>query len=207
MVSTSTRRFPSTAIDATVWAAAGTDTSAPAIGTATMIRAPSRAPRTRIPNIMRNAPSSLHAGPYPYEPAESQSCTACSQFREGGKPDVAVRFHFHSKTLPMGNVTKKPLLRSPEQPLQPRHLMEVVIEGKHHQHQHQNQPDPEPVFLGLFRQRTPPQHLGRVEQKVAAIEQGHREQIQQPDRYGQHRRQMKQGNQPQRGDLTRNLRD
>ena len=36
-------------------------------------------------------------------------CTACSQFRRGGKPDIAVQFHFHSKTLPIGNVTKKPL--------------------------------------------------------------------------------------------------
>src|SRR4249920_1291963 len=72
---------------------------------------------------------------------------ACSQFREGGKPDIAVRFHFHSKTLPMGNVTKKPLLRSPEQHLQPRYLMEVVVKGEHHQHQHQNQPHAEPVFL------------------------------------------------------------
>src|SRR4029077_3517237 len=36
-------------------------------------------------------------------------CTACSQFSRGGKPDIAVQFHFHSKTLPMGNVTKKPL--------------------------------------------------------------------------------------------------
>src|SRR5712671_2288681 len=195
MVSTSTRRFPSTAIDATVWAAAGTDTSAPPIGTATMIRAPSRAPRTRIPNIMRNAPSSLHCRSDPYEPAESQSCTACSQFRGGGKPHIAVRFHFHSKTLPMGNVTKKPLLRSPEQPLEPRHLMEIIIESEHHQQQHQNQPHAEPVFLGFFRQRAPPQYLSRVEQKVATIEQGHREQIQQPDRNGQHRCQMKQGNQ------------
>src|SRR6266704_2742225 len=146
MVSTSTRRFPSTEIDATVCAAAGT--SAPPIGTATMIRAPSRAPAIAFPTSCATRPRHCHAGPYPYEPAESQSCTACNQFREGGKPDIAVRFHFHSKTLPMGNVTKKPLLRSPEQPLQPGHLMEVVIEGKHHQHQHQDQPHAEPVFLG-----------------------------------------------------------
>ena len=35
-------------------------------------------------------------------------CPACSQFCRGGKRPIAVQFHFHSKTLPIGHVTKKP---------------------------------------------------------------------------------------------------
>ena len=37
-------------------------------------------------------------------------CPACSQFCRGGKRSGAAQFHFHSNTLPISNVTKKPLL-------------------------------------------------------------------------------------------------
>ena len=76
MVSTSTRRFPSTAIDAAVCAAACDETqraaTVAATGTANITRAASKPPRTRIPKFMRNAPLSFRRRPAPLEPADSQ---------------------------------------------------------------------------------------------------------------------------------------
>ena len=47
--------------------------------------------------------------PHPQGPANSRTCcAACSQFCRGGKRSNAAQFHFHSNTLPNGNVTKKP---------------------------------------------------------------------------------------------------
>ena len=76
MVSTSTRRFPSTAIDAAVWAAAGDDTSARrqrgGTGTANMIRAASKTPpHSHSKHSCATRPYHSDAGPYPYEPADS----------------------------------------------------------------------------------------------------------------------------------------
>src|SRR5882757_2250062 len=66
MVSSSTRRLPSTVIDAVVWATADDETTAAhsvaATGMAIMIRAATRPPRnTRSPTFMRNAPLSFHS--------------------------------------------------------------------------------------------------------------------------------------------------
>src|SRR5258708_9851225 len=77
MVSTSTRRLPSTTIEAAVWAAAGADINAAATvaatGMATKIRAANKPPRTRIPTVMRNAPllslsraAPLRTGRFPF---------------------------------------------------------------------------------------------------------------------------------------------
>jgi hypothetical protein len=59
IVSDSTRRFPSTAIEDTVWAAADDETSPTAsvvaTGTAKSIRAAVKPPRTCIPKLMRSA--------------------------------------------------------------------------------------------------------------------------------------------------------
>ena len=99
-------------------------------------------------------------------------CPACSQFCRGGKRPIAVQFHFHSKTLPIGHVIKKAASRC-------RQMQDVVIGGKHHQHQHQTQPDPEPHLLRPVRQGAPAHGLDRIEQKVTAIEQRHRKQVQQ----------------------------
>ena len=54
-------------------------------------------------------------------------------------------------------------------------MQDVVISRKHHQHQHQTETDSEPHFLRPIRQRTPADSLHRIEQKVTAIEQRHRE--------------------------------
>jgi len=69
MVSTSTRRLPSTWIVDTVWAAAADGTSKTAnmaaTGVANMIRAANKPPRTRIPKFMRRAPLLFHCRPAP----------------------------------------------------------------------------------------------------------------------------------------------
>src|SRR5579871_192049 len=174
MVSTSTRRLSTTSILLTVSTAkAGDGTSKAAsvvsTGTANMIRAANKPPRTCIPNFMRGAPSSFRAGSLPHEPAEdSHCCLACNQFCRGGKRSTTARFQFHSKTLPMGNVIKKPLSRS-------RQVQDVVIGRKHHQHQHKTETDSEPHLLGAFGEWTTANSLHRIEQKVTAIEQRHRE--------------------------------
>src|SRR6478736_574822 len=133
MVSTSTRRLPSTAIEATVWAAAGADTSpaasVAATGTANMIRAARKPPRTRIPKIMRNAPLSF-------------------------------------QVVANGQRHKKAASRC-------RQMQDVVISREHHQHQHEGEPDSEPDLLRANRQRTSPDRLDGIEQKVTAIEQWH----------------------------------
>src|SRR5580704_10800819 len=150
MVSTSTRRFPTTSIDETVstaFAGEATDRAASeaTTGAPNMIRAASKPPRTRIPNFMRKAPLSFQCRSAPHEPTDSLLyCPACSQFHRGGKRPTALRFHFHSKTLPFGNVIKKPASRR-------RQMQNVVVGRKHHQHQHQTQPDPEPHLLRPLR--------------------------------------------------------
>ena len=69
--------------------------------------------------------------------------------------------------------------------------MQDVIKGcKNHQHHNDRQPNPEPDLLGALRKRPAANRLDPIEQKVTAIEQRDREQIQQPDRNRQHRGQM-----------------
>jgi hypothetical protein len=62
-------------MEAKVWAATGdanTPASVAAAGTANMIRAANKPPRTRIPKFMRNAPLSFQCRTEPHEPADSQ---------------------------------------------------------------------------------------------------------------------------------------
>src|SRR5262245_28132779 len=74
-----------------------------------------------------------------------------------------------------------------------RHEAEDVVEGGiGHQHQDDGETDAEAEFLGAFRQRPAADGLDSIEQKVSAIEQRNRKQIQQPDRHGQNRREMNQ---------------
>src|ERR1043166_4570603 len=69
-------------------------------------------------------------------------------------------------------------------------MKDVVEGGKNHQQQHDREPDAEAVFLCALRQRTSADRLDRIEQKVAAIEQRNREQVEEPDRDRQHRGEM-----------------
>src|SRR5580693_9088020 len=71
-----------------------------------------------------------------------------------------------------------------------RQVNYVVESCKYHQHQDDCEADPKPDLLGAFRQRPAAQGLDQIEQKVTAIEQRDREQVQKPDRHRQHGRQM-----------------
>src|SRR5690242_9632803 len=85
---------------------------------------------------------------------------------------------------------------------------ENVIKGcKNHQHHDDRQPDPEPDFLGPLRQRPAANRLDRVEQKVTAIEQRYREQVQEANRDREHGCEMDQGRKASRRHLAGNLRD
>ena len=86
-------------------------------------------------------------------------------------------------------------------------MQDVVIGGKHHQHEHQTQPYPEPHLLRPIRQRTSPDEFDRVEQKMTTVEQRHRKQVQQPDRYRENRGKMDQRRKTNGGDLAGNLRN
>ena len=71
-----------------------------ATGTATMIRAAVRPPRsTRIPTIMRKAPLSFQSRPAFRVGRLPICCTACSQFYPMGKRPFAAQFQFPNKTL------------------------------------------------------------------------------------------------------------
>src|SRR4051812_32707680 len=51
-----------------------------------------------------------------------------------------------------------------------------VVEGrKDHQHYNDGEADPKAIFLGAVRQRATANSLDRIEQKVSAVEQRHRE--------------------------------
>jgi hypothetical protein len=169
MVSTSTRRLPSTVIESTVCATAGADIATAAkvaaTGTANMTKAANKPPLTRIPNIMRDAPLSFRAGPYPYGTGRFPTCcTACSQLCHGGKLTTAMQFHFRSKTLPIGNATKKPTSGS-------RDSDDIVVGGKDHEHENQSEPDPEPYLLCSLRQRSTENQLCSVEKQMTPIQQ------------------------------------
>ena len=86
--------------------------------------------------------------------------------------------------------------------------MEDVVKGcKNHQHQDDRQPNAEPDLLRPLGQRTAANRLNSIEQKVTAIEQRDREQVQQPDRDRQHGGQVDQGHKASGRHLARNLRD
>ncbi len=101
-------------IDCTVWAAAGEDTSNSRQRGGDRHREHDQGGQQASPYSHSN----IHAQralviPMPARTPTNRQipicCSACSQFCRGGKPDIAVQFHFHSKTLPIGHVIKKPL--------------------------------------------------------------------------------------------------
>ena len=81
-------------------------------------------------------------------------------------------------------------------------MQDVVIGRKHHQHQHQTEPDPEAHFLGPFRQWASAHGFDRIEQKMTAIEQRNRKQVQQANRDRGHGGEMHQRGHTDGGDLT-----
>jgi hypothetical protein len=86
-------------------------------------------------------------------------------------------------------------------------MNDVIESCKYHQHDDDRETDAKPNLLRSFRERTASHCFDRIEQKMTAIEQRDREQIQQPDRYREHADEMDQGDEADLRHLTRNLRD
>ena len=75
-------------------------------------------------------------------------------------------------------------------------MQNVIKCCKNHQHDDDRQADPEPDLLGPFGQRPAADRLDSIEQKVTAIEQRDREQVQKPDRDRQNRGQVDSATKP-----------
>src|SRR5215469_10199784 len=128
--------------------------------------------RTHI--FMRNEPSSptdaLPQGPH------SQPRRLYKLFSPRFNRSPPADHAFPSKRCMKVTISRPNPVKNGEQP------RNVVVGGENQQHQHDRKTDAEPDFLGALRERPPAQPLEAVEQKVAAIEQRDREQVQQPNR-------------------------
>src|SRR4030088_903729 len=69
---------------------------------------------------------------------------------------------------------------------------DVIVSRKYHQHHNDREPNAKPDLLRSFRQGAATEGLNGVEQKVAAVEQRDRKQVQKPDRSRQEGREMQQ---------------
>src|SRR5262249_46023338 len=182
MVLASTRRLPCTT---TCWAAA-----LPAVATE-VTAAPTMSPPTS-----KTATPSLRTAP-----AQSLMRTAplfCSCRRPSpAAPKRLPTVRWYPVSGSRETTSRSPLLICRQavarRTRSRRHEAQDVVEsGVGHQHQDDGEADAEAQFLGAFGQRPAADGLDPVEQKVTAIEQRDGEQIQQPDRHGQYRREMNQ---------------
>ena len=81
--------------------------------------------------------------------------------------------------------------------------MQNVIKGcENHQHDDDGEADPEADLLRALGQRPAAQRLDGVEQKVSAIEQRNREEVQEADRDREDGSEMHQGDESDGRDLT-----
>ncbi len=117
-------------------------------GTANMTRAANKPPGLAFQTSCATRPYLTRCRTVPQRRLTDSQLhrSACSQFRRRGKLTTAEHFHFVSKTLPIGNATKKPASG-------PGDSEDVVIRREHHQHQNQTQPDLETHLLRPLRQR------------------------------------------------------
>ena len=61
-------------------------------------------------------------------------------------------------------------------------MNDVIESCKYHQHDDDREPDTKTDLLGTFRKRSAPNSLDPIEQKVTAIQERDRKQIEQTDR-------------------------
>src|SRR5665647_3991559 len=130
-------------------------------------------PRTnRTQSPMRNAPLLTLRPPRSRfrQTAGLAFVWLCTAFWPHCKRNCQPKFPFPLKKLPEGNG------------LGGGKVNDVIKGCKNHQHDDDCQPNPEPDLLGPLRQRLAAGSLDSIEQKVAAIEQRDRKQVEQPDR-------------------------
>src|SRR5215470_11100719 len=205
MVSASTRWLPWTTMELTVWAKAGRAVSE-------RTPAPSKIPprsRQAMPSPRINGLVSFIPHAALYRPLWAPSNAGHPRERSSQSPEAAPCTGF----LPSRNLDFPHLLppsRNVRRPLRGRprnNAQDVVVGREDHQHHHDREPDPESHLLGALRQRLSPDRLDCVEQEVTAIEQRHRKQVEQADRYRDHRGKADQRRKAFARDLPRDLRD
>src|ERR1041385_1464963 len=128
-------------------------------------------PRTRTQSPMRDAPY-----PYSQSPLAAQIGGICV-------PGTS----FLPPFARQANLTVFPIAFSDQcvarSPRSQAGEMQNVVEGREYHYQQPNrEADAEPDLLGTIRQCTAANCLDCIEQKVSAIEQRDREEVQQPDR-------------------------
>src|SRR6266852_4565302 len=205
MVSASTRWLPWTTIELTVWAKAGRAVSDT---TPAPNKIPPRSrqatPSPRINRLVSFIPHAPFVVPFGHP---QHSGTHEKGRRNPQKPPLVQAFSRRAtKTFP----TCFPPSRTFAGPLRGRprnYAQDVVVGGEDHQHHDDCEPDPEPHLLRALRQRLSPDHLDSVEQKMTAIEQRHRKQVEQADRYRDHGGKADQGRKTLARDLPRDLGD
>src|SRR3954466_13534093 len=119
MVSTSTRRLPSTTIEDAVCAATGVEISAAATvaatGMATRTRAANKPPRTRIPTVMRNAPLLSLSPPAPLRTDRFPFVAPLVANLAGAANGLSqCNFIFIPRRCPLATRLKKPLMTPPD---------------------------------------------------------------------------------------------
>src|SRR5262249_7127885 len=127
--------------------------------------------RTHI--FMRNEPLSPTVAPPPGPKFQPRRLY---KFSPPVQPQPPADRAFPSKRCRKVTISRPNPVKNGKQP------WNVVVGRKNQQHQDDGEADAETDFLGPLRQGPPPQPLEPVEQKVTAIEQRNREQVQEPDR-------------------------
>ena len=67
------------------------------------------------------------------------------------------------------------------EPLGGSQMYDVIERCKYHQHDDDREPDPKTDLLGAFRKRPPAHRLDPIEQKVTAIQERDRKQVEETD--------------------------
>jgi len=88
-----------------------------------------------------------------------------------------------------------------------RQVNYVIESCKYHQHQDNRETDPKTLPPEPFGERAAAQRLNGIEQKVTAIEQWDRKQVQSPIDTEKHSGEMNKGDEPYRCHLPRHLGD
>ena len=175
MVSASTRRLPWTMIVVADCAYSRTEDARPV-----QPRMPNRYPprtkqtasprKTRTPTSIRHAPFRSHGRPRTESTLDGQALPLVQRFRGMQTNYPSPSFPFPSNRCRSATIHEVARCR------------DVIESCKDHQHDDDRQADPKTNFLGALRQGLAARRLDSVEQKVTAIEQRDREQVEQADR-------------------------
>src|SRR5262252_3432107 len=194
MVSASTRRLPSTTIELAVRTACA------------RAGAPSAADKARIPPRSKPATTSPRF-------TRTHMSMRKAPLTPRGRPQWRVSAPRFSLRAIEFRLLVSPFLLPPRRPSPPpsccaqfrglgsRQMNDVIESCKYHQHDDDREPDAKTDLLGTFRKRPAAYGLDCVEQKVTAIQERDRKQVEEADRDREHRGQMHERRKPDGRDL------